>query len=100
MTMVTVDGGARETARPGAGNNGRWCRGGDDDGGTDDVTAQQIDDDRDAQSDKEDGDSAVRMKGGIWQAGRLSARPTRLGDVNGTADTAVSTTDRGSGSRG
>ncbi|KAF0930572.1 hypothetical protein E2562_033490 [Oryza meyeriana var. granulata] len=39
MTMVTVDGGARETVRPGTGNSGRRHRGGDDDGGTDDVMA-------------------------------------------------------------
>ncbi|KAF0929315.1 hypothetical protein E2562_019898 [Oryza meyeriana var. granulata] len=41
MTMVTVGGGARETAQLGTGNSGRQCRGGDDDGGTDGVTATQ-----------------------------------------------------------
>ncbi|KAF0921619.1 hypothetical protein E2562_011371 [Oryza meyeriana var. granulata] len=43
------DGGARETARPGAGNSGWQCRGGDDDGRTDGATAWQTGDDRDTQ---------------------------------------------------
>ncbi|KAF0922697.1 hypothetical protein E2562_001094 [Oryza meyeriana var. granulata] len=33
------NGGARETAQIGTGNNGRQCRGGDDDGGTDGAMA-------------------------------------------------------------
>ncbi|KAF0926926.1 hypothetical protein E2562_028413 [Oryza meyeriana var. granulata] len=39
MTMVMVDGGARETVRPGTGNSGRQRPGGDDDDGTDDAMA-------------------------------------------------------------
>ncbi|KAF0888115.1 hypothetical protein E2562_010818 [Oryza meyeriana var. granulata] len=35
-------------------------------------------------SDEDDGDSAASTEGGIWQVGRLSTRPTRLGDGNGT----------------